>query len=172
MRTSILIILFFCSFLVSKTQSINISIFNEKDINSITISIKQGRYQVKNGKETLGEYKKGAIFHISRFGDELEIRDKRNFIGNFKTIEIAGTTGDDVLSVKPINPIDEAREYDDDLILSCINRSMQIINKVDMEKYIANVIEAEGGNVLNVLSSAKGELLKEASIACTDQKYA
>ncbi len=146
MRFSFLIILAFLSIGISKSQSINISIFNGKDINSIAVSIKQGRYLIKNGKETLGEYKKGSIFHVSRFGDELEFRDKRNFIGNFKNIEIVSTADDGILSVKPINPISEAREYDDNLILSCINRSLEIINKVDMEKYIATVIEAEGGN--------------------------
>jgi len=146
MRLSFLTILAFLSIGISKSQSINISIFNGKDINSITVSIKQGKYLIKNGEETLGEYKKGNIFHISRFGDELEIRDKRNFIGNFKSIEIASTTGNGILSVKPINPIADAREYDDNLILLCIKRSLELINKVDMEKYIATVIEAEGGN--------------------------
>lgn len=146
MRFSFLFISVFLLIGSSRSQSINISIFNEKDINSITVSIKQGKYLIKSGEETLGEYKKGSIFHISRFGDELEIRDKRSFIGNFKNIVIANATGNGILSVKPINPITDAREYDDDLVLSCIQRKLEIINKVDMEKYLATVIEAEGGN--------------------------
>ena len=131
---------------ISEAQKTNIGIYYDKKVNSVSVSVKQGKYLIKNGNETLGEYKKGNIFHISRFGDELEIRDKRNFIGNFEQIEFICASNDGILNIRPINPIAEAREYDDNLMLRCIERSMKIINKVDMEKYIASVMEAEGGN--------------------------
>ncbi len=146
MRLSTLIVIALLPLSSLKAQNINISIFNEKKINSVSINIKQGKYLLKNGKETLGEYKKGNIFHISKFVGELEIRDKRNFIGNFKKIEFISIAENGVLNVKPINPATESREYDDNLILQSVEKSMKIINKVDMEKYIASVIEAEGGN--------------------------
>jgi stage II sporulation protein D len=146
MRFNILIVSILFAANICMAQSINIAIFNDKKINSIAVNIKQGRYRIKSGNETLGEYKKGSIFHISRFGTELEIRDKRNFIGNFKKIEFVSVSDEGVLNAKPINPICEAREYDDNLILSCAEKELQIINKIDMEKYIASVIEAEGGN--------------------------
>lgn len=127
-------------------QSIRISLLNSKDINAVTVSIRQGKYLVKSGKETLGEYKKNSIFHISRFGNALQLRDKRNFIGNFDDIKFTCISGDGILSIKPVNPNMKATDYDDDCIFQMFDNKMQMINNIDMEKYIAAVIEAEGGN--------------------------
>ncbi len=127
-------------------QSINISLLNSKDIKALTVNIKEGKYLVKNGNEILGEYKKNSIFHVSRFGNALQLRDKRNFIGNFSEIEFSCTTGDGIINLKPVNPAMKAIEYDDDCIFRLRDSQLQMINKIDMEKYIAAVIEAEGGN--------------------------
>jgi stage II sporulation protein D len=154
---SILFYLFLMSSLVSG-QSIRISLLNSKDINAVTINIRQGKYLIKKGNETLGEYKKNSIFHISRFGNALQLRDKRNFIGNFNEIEFACTTGDGIISVKPINPSMDAIDYDDDCVFRLNENKLQLINKIDMEKYIAAVIEAEGGN------HAKAEYYKAQAV--------
>jgi peptidoglycan hydrolase-like amidase len=145
---TILVFFFFISSLVSG-QSIKISLLNSKDINAVTLNIRQGKYLVKNGKETLGEYKKNSIFHVSRFGNTLQLRDKRNFIGNFNEIEFTCTSGDGIISIKPVNPSMDAVEYDDNCIFRLMDNKMLMINKIDMEKYIAAVIEAEGGNHAN-----------------------
>jgi stage II sporulation protein D len=43
----------------------------------------------------------------------------------------------------------DAVEYDDNCIFRLMDNKMLMINKIDMEKYIAAVIEAEGGNHAN-----------------------
>ena len=60
-----------------------------------------------------------------------------------------GKGNDGVLNIKSVNPIMESTEYDDDLSVKVEDNRMQLINKLDMEKYIAAVIEAEGGNGAN-----------------------
>ena len=145
MRLKIIIVLSFFHVLLS-AQSIKVSLFNSREINSFTVSIEQGKYVLKNGNETLGEYKKGSIFHISRFGNSLEIRDKRNFIGNFSSVEIINTDSKGILNIRPVNPVAKGNEYDDNLLVVCENNRMRLINKLDLEKYIAAVIEAEGGS--------------------------
>lgn len=127
-------------------QNIKVSIFSDQLVNSLTVDIKQGNYYIKSGNETIGEYKKGSIFFITRFNDQIELRDKRNFVGNFVTLDFECPAGDGIISVKPVNPMLESREYDDNLALKCGTNRIWILNKVDMEKYIAAVIEAEGGN--------------------------
>lgn len=139
-------------------QSIKIAVFNSKDINSFTVNITEGKYVLKRKNETLGEYKKGSIFHISRFGNTLELRDKRNFIGNFQELELNCISSNGILKVNPVNPDLDDREYDGNLLIRIVNNKMQIINKLDLEKYIAAVIEAEGGN------NAKIEFYKAQSI--------
>ena len=45
-----------------QAQSIKIALLNSKEINSVTVSIQEGRYLLKVGNEIMGEYKKGSIF--------------------------------------------------------------------------------------------------------------
>lgn len=131
-------------------QTIKISVFNSTEINAFTVHIIQGKYVLKRKNETLGEYKRGNIFHISRFGNSIELRDKRNFIGNFQELEFSCITGDGVIKINPVNPDLDDREYDGDLIVTVEKNRMRLINKLDMEKYIAAVIEAEGGNAAGI----------------------
>lgn len=146
MRVKSLLLFFIILSSLVSGQSIMISVLTSRDINAVTVNIKQGKYLVKNGNETLGEYKKNSIFHVSRFGNALQLRDKRNFIGNFNQIEFTCITGDGIISIKPVNPSMNAIDYDDDCIFNLAKNQLRIINKIDMEKYIAAVIEAEGGN--------------------------
>jgi stage II sporulation protein D len=146
MRLQLITILLCVNALVTNAQSIKIAIFNDKEINSLTVNVKQGRYLLKRGDEVMGEYKKGEIFHITRFNNTIEVRDKHNFIGNFQTVEFNCTLDDGILDIKPVSPLAEEREYDDNLVITISNSRLKLINRLDMEKYIASVIEAEGGN--------------------------
>jgi stage II sporulation protein D len=127
-------------------QSIKISVFNSTEINSLTVNVIQGKYILKRTNEVLGEYKKGSIFYLRRFGNTFEVRDKHNFVGNFNELEISNISGDGIIKVNPLNEETEGREYDGDLIVKAKENRLLLINKLDMEKYIAAVIEAESGN--------------------------
>lgn len=129
-----------------QSQTIDISVLNSKDLKSVTVSIRQGKYYLRHGNETLGEYRKNSIFYISRFGNSLQVRDKKNFIGNFSEVSLVAIDGEGILAVKPVNPTLGSIAYDDDIIFRLEGDKMQMINRIAMEKYIAAVIEAEGGN--------------------------
>ena len=146
MRISLLLILVHIGWVSVCAQTIKISIFNSKNINSFTVHVTEGKYVVRKQNEVLGEYRRGSIFHISRFGNTFELRDKRNFIGNFQHIEFRCISDEGIVRVNPVNPDLKAREYDDDLVIRIHNNQLNLINKLDLEKYIAAVIEAEGGN--------------------------
>lgn len=134
--------------LLSETiaQTINIGIFYDKAVQSVSISIRNGKYHVWGNLEGYGDYRKNNIFFVSIQGNKLELRDKKNVIGTFERVEFRTTTDDGILSCRTINPISSSQDYDDGLILRAVDNKIQVINKVDMEKYIAGVIEAEGGD--------------------------
>lgn len=126
-------------------QSIDISLLTSKELNSVTVSIRQGKYFLKKGNETLGEYKKNSIFHFSRFGNSIQVRDKKNFIGNFQEIELVSAEPDGIVNLNSVNPKLEGKNYEDNLVFVLKDDRMRVLNRIDMEKYIAAVIEAEGG---------------------------
>ncbi|MBN1952872.1 MAG: SpoIID/LytB domain-containing protein [Bacteroidales bacterium] len=126
-------------------QSIRISVFNSQEINYFTVNISEGRYVLRSNGETLGEYKKG-IFYFSKQGNSIEVRDKRNLIGKFQEVELKPMEESGILKVNPVSPNLEGREYDGNLMVRMSGSRMKIINVLDLEKYVAAVIEAEGGN--------------------------
>jgi stage II sporulation protein D len=158
MRTFVVYFLVFLSAESLYSQSVKISIFNTLQITSITIDIKQGEYILKSGETTLGEYKKGGIFFITKKGNRLEIRDQQNLIGTFEHLEFSCTANAGIMILKPVNPLMDGAEYDDDIIIKSGADRILIFNKLDMEKYIAAVIEAEGGN------HAPGEYYKAQAV--------
>jgi stage II sporulation protein D len=128
------------------SQNIKISVFNSVQISSVTLDIESGEYTIKSEGSVLGEYKKGSIFYISISDNILEIRDGQNVIGKFAQIEYSCKKGNGVINIKPVNPLMEGVSFDDDFVVKVINGRIRIFNKIAMEKYIAAVIEAEGGN--------------------------
>lgn len=126
------------------SQSIKIGILRAQKLNAITASVSEGIYLAIGDGDQLGEYKKG-IFYITRQGHKVEVRDRKNLLGVFNEFHLQPAGPDAVLSVRGINPSTTNHFYDDALIISAESNRLLVINKVDMEKYIAGVIEAEGG---------------------------
>ena len=127
-------------------QDIKIAVFNDQQVTSVTLNIKEGKYRIRSGNNILGEYKRGAIFYLTRMDKEVQVRDKRNFIGSFPEVEFDCESEDGVVFLKPVNPALDGREYDDNFIFRTRDNYLQMINKLDMEKYVAAVIQAEGGD--------------------------
>ncbi|MBN1117354.1 MAG: SpoIID/LytB domain-containing protein [Bacteroidales bacterium] len=144
MRFSFFILFFFVSAILSG-QTMHISIFNNQDIQSYTVSVRAGKYLLVCDNEKFGEYHTNNIFFISKFNNKVEIRDKNTLIGQFDNVELIPKSKNCIFSAKGIIPSTKLQEYDDGLRLKILDNKFYAINQVDLEKYIAGVIEAEGG---------------------------
>ncbi len=127
------------------SQAVRIGLFQNHQLNSVSFTINEGRYAIYADDEFYSIYKKNTTFYLTRKLNKFLLRDKKNQIGEFKKIEFRSDSEDGMISVKPVNPSLQTRQYDDDILISSRNNRMIVINKTEMEKYIAGVIEAEGG---------------------------
>ncbi|HBH49871.1 MAG TPA: hypothetical protein DDX98_14595 [Bacteroidales bacterium] len=127
------------------SQTIQISLFNSKNINAYTLSIRQGRYILEGDGEKLAEYKKNSIFFINRRGNKLELRDRNSQIGIFKEVKFVNQDENCISLLRGVNPTTKTREYNDAIAFRVNDSKLRAINHIDLEKYIAAVIEAEGG---------------------------
>lgn len=130
----------------SYAQDLKISLHNNENIETVVVSVAKGKYRFIGDNSAYSEYKRNNIFHISKITGKIEVRDKKKRIGQFREIRFEGLTGEDIIRVKPTLPAKESRLYDDDLEISVSDNRIHMVNKIDMEKYIAGVIEAEGGS--------------------------
>lgn len=140
-------VLIFVSFCVSNnlySQKLSISIYNSIPLSTILVTPTQGQYNLIIGDSTYN-LKVNQILYLSRLGDFIVVRTANQILGTWKRVTIIGKTGNDVIRVKPIVPATPARLYDDNLSFYVDINKILAINLIDQEKYIAAVVEAEGG---------------------------
>jgi len=142
---SLLFIIMFQMF--SYSQNINISIFTNQNLQSISFTVISGKYDVIADKKALFSLNENDTIRIKRLSDNVEIVRNKAIIGVFSFIQIRGTNTENVFAIIPSFPKMKARVYDDDIYVKSNSGILQIINDVSFEKYIAASIESEGGYI-------------------------
>ena len=130
----------------SFSQNIKIGILTNHNIKSFIFSTNTGRYQITGDSAHIISIKKNSVINFSITDTSIIVKDLNNFIGSFKYIEITGLQKQNVFEIQSVIPKLKAKTYDDGLILFPDNGFIRIINNVDLEHYIAGVVESEAGS--------------------------
>lgn len=144
MKRYLLLIILIGLFKFSYTQKISVSLFNELNLQTILVTPVSGSYSIitESGSFIINP---NQIIYISRTADSIKVRDMSSHLGTWKRVSIVGQTDKDVIRVNSIVPSMPARIYDDNLGFYVDFDRMMAINIVDIDKYIAGVVEAESG---------------------------
>lgn len=126
-------------------QNVKIGLFANEIVKSIVVNCIEGEYFIEQGEEKIGELRKGDILFINlnEKGLDLYSQDKR--FGSFENLSLESMSLNGGLRVRSVVPAMDSRIYDDDLLLESKGEFMNVINRVDIDKYIAGVLEAEIG---------------------------
>jgi stage II sporulation protein D len=151
MRKNALNILFFFLsnfwFSFGYSQNINISIFTNQNIQSISFYVINGKYDVIADNKAVSILAVNDTINCKRLSDKIEVLRNKKILGVYSFIQIRGTNTDNVFAITPSNPKHKTRVYDDDIYIKSKSGELQIINDVSFEKYVAASIESEGGYV-------------------------
>lgn len=139
-------------------QDIRIALFYDQEIQAVVFSVTEGEYSLTGDGHTIAVVRKGNMFHIERSGAGLAVHDTAQVYGTFRSLTCYGQSSSNVFQVKPVNPSLRPRESDDHLTLSVRNEALQLINQLELDKYIPGTVEAEGG------STAKPEYYKAQAV--------
>lgn len=161
---SVYILLFTFLSLGLKAENIRIGLFHEYDLNTVVVTPQAGTYELvtENGVYKLS---KNSILYFTKLGDKFRIRELKQTIGVFTSAKLVGTSEENYVKIKPIFPSIEARYYDDHFIFTINGKSFQVINEVNIDNYLAGVVETEGG------PSASMEFYKSQAIICRTYAY-
>lgn len=141
-----LIAIFFT--LISMTgfgQMIKIGLYNDQVVNSIVVYCTSGEYLVKSEEAVITEMKKGEILFVVLEEGMIKLHNASQQFGAYPSIELESLVLDGTFRIRPVIPALESRSYDDGLILVSKTEFINIINRVDFDKYIAGVLETEIG---------------------------
>jgi stage II sporulation protein D len=122
-----------------------IKIFSQLKVQSFTFSPEVGIYSVwSNGVEILN-MSTIALVKFTYSNDSIEVKTFENTIGKFKHLKISSNDENRSFRIKLISPDKKLRFYQDNLILDTESGFLKCINEIELDNYIAGVVQAESG---------------------------
>lgn len=129
----------------SSGQDLRIGLLNELNTNAVVFTIIHGNYLMQAGDEAIHTFKAGTQLFIEKSGDSVKCFDIKTTKGLFKTVKFTALSDSACFSLRSAVPASPLRYYDDNLELSVNLGKLQTVNVVDIDKYLAGVVESEGG---------------------------
>ncbi len=157
-RKILVTILLSLVFRIGFGQMIKIGLYNDQVVNSIVVYCTSGQYIVKSNQVVITEMKKGEILFAVLKDSRVHLHNASQEFGDFSSIVIESLVLDGTFRIRPVIPALDSRSYDDDLLIESKTDFINIINRVDFDKYIAGVLESELG------PNAEPELYKAHSL--------
>jgi len=144
MKYCLLVLSIAMSISVSNAQKISVSLFNNLNLKTLLVTPVKGNYSIitETGSFNINP---NQIIYISRAGDSVKVRDMASHLGTWERVSIVGKGEDNIIRLNPISPSMPARIYDDNLGFYIDFERLMAINIVEIDSYIAGVVEAESG---------------------------
>lgn len=159
MRRLLTVILLFLA-LVSFGQNINIRIYSDNKIESFVFYAKSGKYDCVAHNKIICSVNEGQSATVSRKGHKITISIGQESHTADTLLLFRGVSQDNIFQTRFHSKQLKAREYDNDLYVKTTKNGVILINDVNFEKYVAGVVESEGG------AKAGIEYYKAQAILC------
>ena len=127
--------------------NIKIRIFSQYDLKSVVITPINGEYFLVAKKDTIKKLNNLEVINIFTNGASIIVQQWLTFLGAYDTILLLPKSNNSYLRIKSIDPELKVRYYDGVLFfkLDSILHNIVLINEIDLEEYIAGVVESEIG---------------------------
>jgi stage II sporulation protein D len=142
-RIIFLALFFIAPFFASAEHFLNVLIYGNISISSLNIKVQTGKYDIIGNNTSIGAFEKNTPFELTVADNKIKLTEKGKVIGTFDSLFFNGKGFINTLLVKPLKLAE--RIYDNDFKITVVNGSFRIINHVELENYVAGVVDAECG---------------------------
>jgi stage II sporulation protein D len=137
---------FFCFAAINLlSQTMRVGVFNDNNTKSVIVSAVQGSYLFMGDNRAVLTLKPLQNIYIAMNGDSIECFVQNKNLGRFKILKLSNMTDSGIFSLRIANPPSNLRYFDDNIEISVSLGKLQTVNIVDLDKYLAGVVESEGG---------------------------
>lgn len=135
----------------SNANIVNVRILTTKVIRSFIFSPLGGNYAIYGDGVMLSDFDPTGIFQMTLEGDAIRLKTFEKDLGRFYNIKMISREPEASFKIKSINPQSKVRTYDGNVEVKRHPDNLQLllVNSVDLEDYIAGVVESEGGRGSN-----------------------
>ncbi|MAC95878.1 MAG: hypothetical protein CMC96_10280 [Flavobacteriales bacterium] len=144
----------------AKAEFINIGVFYSYDIQSFHFQVRAGKYTLYSEQGKVKELDNSIPIRVDYEEGKVKIYEKGKFLGAFDKINFVGVGWYNHFMIQSISPKGLERRYDDNLKIFSQRKKMLLVNNIDLDNYVAGVVEAEVGR------KPKKEYFKLQAIIC------
>lgn len=145
MRLCVFLITIF-HFGVFYSQQIRVGVLRDYSIKRITFSYNDGGYSIYGDTSYFGVILPNEFVELSpEPGGKVKLKKGTVDLGEFKTVYLYQNNLNTSMTLTSKTPVVKARKYKDDFEIVSGNGNLTIVNLVDMDNYLAGVVESEGG---------------------------
>ncbi|HNR42926.1 MAG TPA: SpoIID/LytB domain-containing protein [Bacteroidales bacterium] len=150
LRVVISIQVFLAFFALQASGQVKIRLFAAKPLHWIVFNVNEGSYRLDFYDDAPIYLKKGDNAIVSFYNGKVAVKTKGDSGFTCDSMVFTGQTGQDLFSVRVGNEPATGRIYDGDL--QCIHDLgfLVLINTCNIDRYIAGVVQAEGGTGKNI----------------------
>jgi stage II sporulation protein D len=127
-------------------QQMRIGVLRDHSVKRITFSYNDGSYSVFGDTSYFGSILPNEFVDLSQ-GKSGKVNLKRGTteLGEFQHVYLIQNSINTSLTLTAKTPSLKARKYKDDFEITSTDKGLTIVNLVDMNNYLAGVVESEGG---------------------------
>ncbi|HNW98935.1 MAG TPA: SpoIID/LytB domain-containing protein [Bacteroidales bacterium] len=139
----VIIITFFSQ--IANAIDIDVCIYSSSEIKKVMITPLSGKYVIYSNKTKIADLYKNNPVILTAVGEKINISKSGEDLGTYSILSFSAEGFLNTFTLSPLEPNLLERVYDDGITISAADSILKIINKVDIEHYIAGVVESEGG---------------------------
>jgi stage II sporulation protein D len=137
------LIVFFLS--NSFAQQLRIGLFREYATKKISFSYNNGSYSIFADSLDFGAILPNEFIDLSIENGKVHLKKGATDIGDFETVFLIQNNLKTSLTLNVKSPLLKLRKYEGDFEITVREKNLSIVNLVDMDTYLAGVVESEGG---------------------------
>ncbi|MEA3460710.1 MAG: SpoIID/LytB domain-containing protein [Bacteroidota bacterium] len=160
MKRIVTVLLVAVSWIGSMAQPVEVGLFQNHLVKSAVVYCSSGNYQLLLDEVVRLRLKEGDIVYLNLEDGKVKVLDAERDFGYASHVELRSLSTESVFRLRSISPDIASRPYDDNLVVIPADRYLTLVNQVDLDKYLAGVVEAESG------PNAGKEFYKAQSILC------
>ncbi len=141
-------------------QDIRVGLFYEQLIQAFTFHCTSGEYDLMADGRSRFMVHPGEIYYISLVHDSLYVNDGTSTYGPFLDLLFKDRLLKGHCRIKAVEPSRLASDYSGSIEAGISHQTLQMVNQLDFDRYLAGVVETEAG------PSAPDEFFKAQAVLC------
>ncbi|MFA5782269.1 MAG: SpoIID/LytB domain-containing protein [Bacteroidales bacterium] len=123
----------------------DVRLFSGSELKMVKITPLSGKYVIYNDNKKIADLYKNNSVELTIKNEKISITKQGESLGLFSTLIFSAEGFLNTFKLKSIEPDIKERVYDDGIKISVERGFLKVINKVELEHYVAGVVESEGG---------------------------